>query len=154
MTALSHESWELTSRSDRFALAASTSTGRLYACSNVRTRVSNVEADRQSPGFMRGPPGTPYLFALEWALDELSYALDIDPVELRRRNDTMVETVTHKPYTSRSLVQCLDAGAKAFGWANRNPKPGSMRDGDNLVGWGSRPPSSPPKSARRIVGSP
>lgn len=136
LTALSHDSWELTSRSDRFALAASTATGRLYACPNVRTKVSNVEADRQSPGFMRGPPGTPYLFALESALDELSYVLDIDPVELRRRNDTMVETVTHKPYTSRSLVQCLNAGAKAFGWASRNPKPASMRDGDDLVGWG------------------
>src|SRR5262249_18538500 len=30
-----------------------------------------------------------------------------------------------------------DEGAKRFGWAQRMPKPGSMRDGDTLVGWGT-----------------
>lgn len=136
LTALSHESWELTSRTDRFALAGSDSTGRLYACPNVCTKVSNVEADRQTPGFMRAPPETPYLFALESAMDELAYALHMDPLELRRRNDTLVETVTHKPYTSRSLLRCIEAAAEEFGWARRDPRPGAMRDGDYLVGWG------------------
>ncbi len=136
LTALSHDSWEVTSRTDRFALAGSDSTARLYACPNVRTKVSNVEADRQTPGFMRAPPETPYLFALESAMDELAWALNLDPLELRRRNDTLVETVTQKPYTSRSLVRCIDAGAEEFGWAQREPRPGSMRDGDDLVGWG------------------
>lgn len=136
LTALSHESWELTSRTDRFALAGSDSTARLYACPNVRTKVSNVEADRQTPGFMRAPPETPYLFALESAMDELAYALKLDPLELRRRNDTLIETVTQKPYTSRSLVRCMDAGAKEFRWHERDPRPGSMRDRDDLVGWG------------------
>jgi xanthine dehydrogenase YagR molybdenum-binding subunit len=136
LTALSHESWELTSRTDRFALCGSDSTSRLYACPNVRTRVKNVEADRQTPGFMRAPPETPYLFALECAMDELAYALNLDPSQLRRRNDTIVETVTQKPYTSRSLLRCKDAGAEAFGWTRRDPRPASMRDGDDLVGWG------------------
>lgn len=136
LIALSHDSWELTSRTDRFALAGSDSTARLYACPNVRTKVRNVEADRQTPGFMRAPPETPYMFALESAMDELAYALNLDPLELRRRNDTYIETVTHKPYTSRSLVRCIDAGAAEFGWAERDPHPGSMRDGDHLVGWG------------------
>lgn len=136
LTALSHESWELTSRTDRFALAGSDSTARLYACPNVRTKVTNVEADRQTPGFMRAPPETPYLFAMESAMDELAYALDMDPLELRKRNDTLVETVTQRPYTSRSLIQCMEAGAEAFGWARRDARPGSMRDRDELVGWG------------------
>jgi xanthine dehydrogenase YagR molybdenum-binding subunit len=136
LTALSHESWELTSRTDPFALAGSDSTARLYACPNVRTKVSNIEADRQTPGFMRAPPETPYLFALESAMDELAYTLDLNPLELRRRNETMVETVTGKPYTSRSLIRCMDAGAEEFGWAQRDPCPGSMVDGDYLVGWG------------------
>lgn len=136
LLALSHESWELTSRSERFALAGSDSTARLYACPNVRTKVHNIAADRQPPGFMRAPPEVPYLFAFECALDELAYALELDPVDLRRRNDTMIETVTHKPYTSRSLAQCMDAGAEAFGWARRDPRPCSMRDGEDLVGWG------------------
>ncbi len=136
LTALDHESWELTSRAEKFALAGSDSTGRLYACPNVRTKVVNLEADRQAPGFMRAPPEVPYLFAMESAMDELAYKLGIDPLDLRRRNETSVETVTHKPYTSRSLMGCIDRGADMFGWAGRDRRPGAMRDGDELVGWG------------------
>ncbi len=136
LTALGHWSWELTGRSERFATAGSDSSARLYACDNVVTEVKNVEADRQAPGFMRAPPETPYLFAMESAMDELAVALDMDPLDLRRRNDTMVETVTHRPYTSRSLLRCIDHGAEVFGWDQRDPRPGSMRDGEDLVGWG------------------
>jgi xanthine dehydrogenase YagR molybdenum-binding subunit len=136
LAALSHDSWELTSRTDHFALAGSDATSRLYACPNIRTLVKNVEADRQTPGHMRAPPETPYLFALESAMDELAYALKLDPLELRRRNDTPYDPVKGLIYTSRSLVPCIDAGAEAFGWNRRTPEPGSMRDGDELVGYG------------------
>jgi xanthine dehydrogenase YagR molybdenum-binding subunit len=136
LTALDHQSWEITSRTERFAVAGSDSTARLYACPNVRTHVKNVEADRQAPGFMRAPPEMPYLFAMESAMDELACKLGIDPTELRRRNDTLVETVTHRPYTSRSLVRCIDKGAEVFGWSSRDPRPRSMQDGEEMVGWG------------------
>ena len=136
LTGLDHESWELTSRNERFAVAGSDSTARLYACPNVRTRVHNIEADRQAPGFMRAPPETPYLFAMECAMDELAHKLGIDPLDLRRRNETAIETVSSKPYTSRSLLRCIDRGADLFGWANRNPIPGSMTDGNDRIGFG------------------
>jgi xanthine dehydrogenase YagR molybdenum-binding subunit len=136
LTALSHEGWELTSRSDRFALAGIEATTRLYACPNIQARVFNVEADRQTPGFMRAPPELPYMFALESAMDELAFKLGIDPVELRKRNDTMKEPIKGLPFTSRSLLQCYDAAAAAFGWSKRDPRLGSMRDGDWLIGWG------------------
>ena len=136
LTALDHSSWELTSRDDRFAVAGSDSTARLYACKNVRTLVKNVSTDRQAPGFMRAPPETPYLFAMESAMDELAHQLKIDPVELRLRNDTMVETVSGKPYTSRSLAQCIAKGSELFGWSNRNPEPGSHSSETEHIGWG------------------
>ena len=136
LTALSHDSWELCGRKDRFATAGSDSTARLYACSNVETKVINVEADRQAPGFMRAPPEMPYLFAMESAMDELAVRLKMDPLELRRRNETMVETVTNKPYTSRSLMQCMDEGARRFGWSARTPEPRSMFDEEDRIGWG------------------
>ncbi len=136
LTALDHSSWELTGRKDTFAVAGSDSTARLYACPNVRTKVVNVEADRQAPGFMRAPPETPYLFAMESAMDELAYKLGIDPLDLRRKNETSVETVTRKPYTSRSLMQCMDHGAELFGWSSRNPEPRSMATAETLIGWG------------------
>ena len=48
----------------------------------------------------------------------------------------MVNPTTGAPYTSRSLLKCFDEASKAFGWEKRNPQPGSMRDGDWLIGWG------------------
>ncbi len=136
LTALDHESWELTARNSAFAVAGSDSTARLYRCPNVRTLVHNIAADRQDPGFMRAPPEVPYLFAMESAMDELAFKLSIDPLDLRRRNDTMVESITGKPYTSRSLVQCIDHGAELFGWAARTPEPRSMATEHELIGFG------------------
>jgi xanthine dehydrogenase YagR molybdenum-binding subunit len=60
----------------------------------------------------------------------------MDPVELRRINDSMVDSVTGKRWSSRSLMKCYDQAAQAFGWKQRDPRPGSMRDGDWLIGWG------------------
>ncbi|MGE0699039.1 MAG: xanthine dehydrogenase family protein molybdopterin-binding subunit, partial [Hyphomicrobiaceae bacterium] len=40
-------------------------------------------------------------------------------------------------YTSRSLMQCYDEAAAAFGWKDRRAAPGSKRDGDWLIGWGA-----------------
>ncbi len=88
-------------------------------------------------------------------MDELAYALDMDPVELRLRNDTQTEPIKGLPYTSRHLAECFRAGREAFGWARRDPKPGSMRDGDWLVGWGCAttlyPTQVAPASARVIL---
>lgn len=136
LQALSHESWELTSRDDMYAVAGSSNTARLYACPNIATKVHNVRADRQTPGFMRAPPEFPYLFAYESAMDELSYALGMDPIQLRRVNDTPTDPVDKLPFSSRSLMPCYDLAAQTFGWSRRDPRPKSMRDGDWLVGYG------------------
>jgi xanthine dehydrogenase YagR molybdenum-binding subunit len=76
------------------------------------------------------------MYALESAIDELAVKLDIDPVELRRINDTMTDPIEGKPYSSRSLMKCYDEAAAAFGWKRREARPGSMRDGQWLIGWG------------------
>ncbi|SFI14824.1 xanthine dehydrogenase family protein molybdopterin-binding subunit [Albimonas pacifica] len=136
LLAHAQEGWELTSRADVLAFGGSEMTTRLYACPNIHRRVNVVRADRSTPGFMRAPAEMPYPFALESALDELAHALNMDPVELRRVNDTEVEPFGGRPYTSRSLMPCFDAASDAFGWRDRTPEPGSMRDGDWLVGWG------------------
>ncbi len=131
-----HEGWELTSRADVMTHGANAMTVRLYACPNIASRVNAVRVDRSTPGFMRAPGEFPYGFALESGLDELAYALKMDPVELRRVNDTDIEPIGGLPYTSRSLMECFDAASAAFGWGDRTAEPGSMRDGDWLVGWG------------------
>jgi xanthine dehydrogenase YagR molybdenum-binding subunit len=136
LQSLTHEAWEVTSRPDPYMVAGTDATTRLYACPNVASKVSIVHADRNTPGFMRAPAEVPYVFALESAMDELAVALKMDPIELRRANDTMVGAIKHLPYTSRKLMPCFDAGAAAFGWKQRNPTPGSMQDGDWLIGMG------------------
>jgi xanthine dehydrogenase YagR molybdenum-binding subunit len=149
-----HEGWELTSRADRYAVVGIESSTRMYACPNIRAKAWNVSADRQTPGFMRAPPETPYLFALESAIDELAYALEIDPVELRRINDTHCDPIHGVPFTSRSLVPCLEEASQAFGWSQRTAAPGSMRDGNWLVGWGCASAAYPTKqgpAAARIT---
>ncbi len=135
ITGFSHEGWELTSRPDPYSVAGVEDSARLYGYGAVKTGVTLVHADRNTPGFMRSPPVVPYIYALESAMDELAEKLDMDPVELRRVNDSMVDA-TGKRWSSRSLMQCYDQAAKAFGWSQRKAKPGSMRDGDWLVGWG------------------
>jgi xanthine dehydrogenase YagR molybdenum-binding subunit len=136
LTALIHEGWEVTSRPSSYNVSGTETTSRMYACPNIATKVNIVHADRNTPGFMRAPPDTPYMFALESGMDELAYALGMDPIELRRINDTQTDPVDGRPFSSRSLMKCFDQAAEKFGWSRRDPKPGSMRDGDWLIGWG------------------
>ena len=132
----SHEGWEISSRPDPYVVAGVEDSAQLYAFGAVATKVNVVHADRNTPGFMRSPPVVPYIFALESAMDEMALKLGMDPIEFRRVNDTMTSPIGDKPYSSRSLMQCYDQAAEAFGWKQRNPQIGSMRDGDWLVGWG------------------
>jgi xanthine dehydrogenase YagR molybdenum-binding subunit len=136
LTAFLHEGWEVTSRPSGYNVAGVESTARMYACPNIATAVNVVHADRSTPGYMRAPPETPYMFALESAMDELAYELKMDPIELRRINDTQTDPVDGLPFSSRSLMQCFDQAAAQFGWSNRNPLPGSMSEGDWLIGFG------------------
>ncbi|WP_043833705.1 xanthine dehydrogenase family protein molybdopterin-binding subunit [Muricoccus aerilatus] len=136
LTALRHEGWEVTSRPSQYNVSGTETTARVYACPNILTKVNIVHADRNTPGFMRAPPETPYMFPLEVAMDELAVALGMDPVELRRVNDTMRDPATGLEYSSRSLMECYDQAGARFGWKSRDPAPRSMRDGDWLVGWG------------------
>ncbi|HEY2755536.1 MAG TPA: xanthine dehydrogenase family protein molybdopterin-binding subunit [Pseudolabrys sp.] len=131
----SHDGWEVTSRPDPYTVAGVQDSARLYNYGTVKTHVTLVHADRNTPGFMRSPPVVPYIYALESAMDELAVRLGMDPIELRRRNDSMTDTMG-KQWTSRSLMQCYDHAAEAFDWSKRSAKPGSMRDGDWLIGWG------------------
>ena len=155
LTALTHEGWEVTSRPDDYKVAGTDASSRIYRCPNISTKVWVVNADRNTPGFMRSPPETPYLFALESAMDELAYELKMDPIELRRVNDTHTDNIKGLPFTSRHLMECFDAASREFGWKPRNLEPRSMRDGDWLVGQGCAstmyPTQIAPASARVIL---
>lgn len=93
--------------------------------------------DVATPTFMRAPGETPGSFALESAMDELAVALNMDPVQLRLINHADKHPHTGQPWSSKYLKECYQLGAEKFGWANRNPRPGSMRAPDGRpMGWG------------------
>jgi CO/xanthine dehydrogenase Mo-binding subunit len=107
-----------------------------YACPNVSTRDRQARLNIPCPTSMRGPAEAQGNFALECAMDELSYDLGIDPVELRLRNYADVHPTLELPWTSKALRECYEVGARRFGWSTRKPEPRSTRDGHWLVGYG------------------
>jgi xanthine dehydrogenase YagR molybdenum-binding subunit len=136
LAALIHEGTGETSRYEWFVEALTNISTYLYACPNVGTRYRLAPLDSGTPTFMRGPGEASGIFALECAMDELAVQLGIDPVELRLRNEPEIDEGENRPFSSRSLSACYERAAERFGWARRDPRPRSMRDGRLLVGWG------------------
>jgi xanthine dehydrogenase YagR molybdenum-binding subunit len=152
LTAIRHESRSETCRFDEFSEHVTAPTRALYACPNVFTSERLVPLDTGTPQFMRAPGESTGSFAIESAMDELSYLLAMDPVELRLRNHADKDPETGKPWSSKSLKACYAQAAERFGWKKRQPKPRSMHDGNVLVGWGMATATYPahqrPASAR------
>jgi xanthine dehydrogenase YagR molybdenum-binding subunit len=113
------------------------SVGRaLYAAPHRRSTHRIVELDLPPGEDVRAPGEAPGLLAIEAAMDELACALDLDPVELRIRNEPATHPELGIPYSDRHLVECLREGARRFGWERRPDRPGTRRDGRWLVGYG------------------
>ncbi|MGN9909309.1 xanthine dehydrogenase family protein molybdopterin-binding subunit [Phytohabitans sp. LJ34] len=111
-------------------------TGTVYALRSIGVRVEVASMHMPTPATMRTPGDGPGMFAVGSALDELSYALDMDPVELRRRNHLAAHPLEQRPWSGKQLLECYDEGARRFGWDQRGPRPRMMRDGDDWVGFG------------------
>jgi xanthine dehydrogenase YagR molybdenum-binding subunit len=135
-TAISHDSLTTTSMIEDWTEPCAIVTRMLYDTPNQRTTHRLARLNVGTPTFQRAPGEATGTFALEVALDEMAYALGIDPVELRLRNDAAQDPEKRIPWSSKSLAACYRTGAERFGWARRNPQPGSMREGTTRVGWG------------------
>jgi CO/xanthine dehydrogenase Mo-binding subunit len=78
----------------------------LYACDNVTTTTYGAKINQppmkafRAPGFVEGT------FGLEALLDVLASKLDIDPLELRRRNHTDHDASDDRPYSGKNLLEC------------------------------------------------
>jgi xanthine dehydrogenase YagR molybdenum-binding subunit len=136
LTAVSHDAWEQTSTLQEFAEQTATVTRMMYASPNLRTTHRLVALDLPTPSWMRAPGECPGMFALESAIDELAIAGGIDPVRFRIINEPDVDPETGREFTSRNLVACLERGAEAFGWWERDPAPAARRQGRFLSGMG------------------
>ncbi|EHN80368.1 molybdopterin [Streptomyces coelicoflavus ZG0656] len=135
LTAIDHVTTSQVSRTEDLLFNTSEPTRMLYACPHVHVAHRAVKLHLPAPSNMRSPEVVAS-HGLETALDELSYELGMDPIELRLRNHTSVNPDNGAAFGSKHLRECYRRGADGFGWSKRDPRPGSMRDGDTLVGWG------------------
>jgi|SRR5271157_301874 len=136
LEAVIHEAIAETSRFEDYSEPVVTWSGLLYRCDNVKLGHRVVQLDLYTPGDMRAPGAVWGLYALECAMDELAFKAGIDPIQLRLKNYTEKDHIEDKPFSSKELRACYRLGAERFGWARRNPRPRSMREGDTLIGWG------------------
>jgi xanthine dehydrogenase YagR molybdenum-binding subunit len=136
LLAIIHECKAETSRLEDYCEVVVNWSGQMYRCDNVRLGYELVDLDHYSPIDMRAPGAAHGVHALEVAMDELAYALGMDPLALRLKNYTDHDAAKDLPYSSKELRACYAQAAERFGWARRTPQPRSMREGHELVGWG------------------
>lgn len=116
---------------------ATSQSPHFYAGANRRVNHHLVDMNLPESSDMRAPSEASGLMALEIAMDEMAEKLGMDPVQFRILNDTQVDpSEPQKPFSDRHFVECLERGAKEFGWEDRNKTPGSTRDGEWLIGHG------------------
>ncbi|WP_029523943.1 xanthine dehydrogenase family protein molybdopterin-binding subunit [Polaromonas glacialis] len=136
LKAVVHEAVAETSRLEDYVEVVVNWSGQLYQCDNVRLDYKLVALDQYSPLDMRAPGAAHGVHALEVAMDELSYALGMDPLALRLKNYAERDAARNLPYSSKELRACYAQGAERFGWAGRPAAPRSMQEGNELIGWG------------------
>ncbi len=136
LTAIIHEAVAETSRMEDYVEVVVNWSGEVYACEHIRLGYHLVDLDHASPIDMRAPGAAHGVHALEVAMDELSYALNMDPLALRLRNYAEIDPSHGLPYSTKELRECYRQGAERFGWDQRPLQPGSMRQGHELIGWG------------------
>jgi xanthine dehydrogenase YagR molybdenum-binding subunit len=134
--AIGHDVFSGNLPSEQTYEGAALQTRTLYAGPNRLTRHRLAPLDIPVASSMRAPGEAVGLMALECAMDELAEKLNLDPIELRIRNEPSEDPEKHIPYSSRHLIACMQEGARRFGWDKRNAKPGQVRDGRWLVGIG------------------
>ncbi|MBC7779809.1 MAG: xanthine dehydrogenase family protein molybdopterin-binding subunit [Proteobacteria bacterium] len=123
-------------RREEYVEQAATVLRSLYAAPHRLTRHRVTNLDLNLGEAVRGPGEAPGLLAVESAMDELAIALDLDPIELRIRNEPDLDPERRVSFSGRRLVECMREGASRFGWAARPRRPASRREGDVLVGFG------------------
>jgi len=138
LLSIQHDVVQPTSLVDTYVEQCTGVTTMLYSCANVAAKQTLVPMNIGTPTPMRGPGIVPGLFPLESAMDELAIQLNLDPLELRLKNYAEQDESFNpaRPFSSKRLRECYQAGAEKFGWSKRTPQVGSMKRGDEILGWG------------------
>ncbi len=136
LESLMHTALEETSQFEDFAETVVNWSGVLYNSINAKFDYNVASLDFYTPLSMRAPGAATGVYAIESAMDELAAELKIDPLELRIKNYTYQDPNKNLPFSSKELMECYKQGAAKFGWDKRKLKPRSMKEGNELIGYG------------------
>ena len=146
LTAIRHEVHSHTSRIEDYLESAAFPTRVMYACPNISTISRVVPMNLGTPTYTRAPGVATGTYAIEVAMDELAYALHMDPLQFRLANYAEVDPHSGEPFTEKHLRECYQRAAERFDWSRRKMEPRSMRDGRMLVGLGMATETYPGKN--------
>ena len=102
----------------------------MYDLQAVRYKGLRVLTNTPPPGAMRGHGITDVRYAFESLLDKIAGQLDIDPIEIRRKNylkGPNYETLNEMFINSYGLPECIDWVEKESGWKKRKGKLGKFK---------------------------
>jgi len=137
LAALVHEGVTAATTHGRYAEQLTFPARHLYKTPALRVRQAVVNLDMVANTWMRAPGESIGSFALESALDELAHELELDPIELRRRNEPRKDPTAGTRFSSRKLLEAYRRGAEMFGWSRcRLATPRARRDGPWRSGCG------------------
>ncbi len=136
LTALIHTGVTAMSTTNDFAEQFSFPARHMYASENLFITQFVIRLNSTANTSMRAPGESIGSFALESALDELAWALNIDPVALRLQNEPERDPTKGTEFSSRHLRETYHLGMEKFGWQDRPAQVRSQRDGEWLIGQG------------------
>ncbi|MFC0338080.1 xanthine dehydrogenase, molybdenum binding subunit apoprotein [Kushneria avicenniae] len=136
LVSLRHESINTTSFTDQYVETCGSVTKSLYSCPNLTVSHETTQVNRGTPTSMRAPGAAPGLFALESAIDEMALEAGVDPLEFRMNNYAERDESLDLDFSSNHIREATERAAEKFGWHDRNPDVGSMRDGHEIIGYG------------------
>ncbi|HEY9896960.1 MAG TPA: xanthine dehydrogenase family protein molybdopterin-binding subunit [Candidatus Sericytochromatia bacterium] len=135
LSAIAHEVKSCTSPVETFTEPCTSVTPAMYTAPNLLLNQELAVMNIGTPTFMRAPGEAPGMWALESAMDELAWALKLDPIELRLKNEAKEHQRKGLPFSAKHFADCLKVGAERFGWKDR-PEPRSLTRDGKLIGWG------------------
>ncbi len=146
LTAIRHEVHANTSEIEDYLESSAFPTRVMYSCPNVATIHRLVPLNLGTPTYMRAPGVATGTYAVEVAMDELAYELEMDPLQLRLINYSDVDPHTKVPFSEKNLRECYSRAAERFGWSKRSHGPQTMREGNMAIGWGMATETYPGKN--------
>ena len=146
LTAIRHQVYTNSSLIEDYLESSAFPTRVMYACPNISTTSRVVDLNLGTPTYTRAPGVATGTYAVEVAMDEMAWALKMDPLEFRLLNYAENDPHSGKPFTEKNLRECYKRAAERFGWSHRKHEPRSMAKGNELIGWGMATETYPAKN--------